>query len=235
MNDGAAHSWSRRRLLTGGLVGAAGLASAALVGCSGSAGGGAASADEISQLRAKVQRLSYNTASGGGVAVKHMPHPDTGDPTVPLYEVFAFNRDFAFCRVDTNPQAFKMKTYAMGEVVIPANQFFMAMNVTTIDQYAVKTNADKTVAAIMRGGLNCSTEVGQAQSRVGDRNAAEHATYRIDALDGGVGGGKAGDKFTFTVFFDAKEAPINHGIFGPEFAFTGDIVDGEITIVDPNA
>ena len=49
----------------------------------------------------------------------------------------------------------------------------------------------------------------------------EHATYRIEAVDGGVGGGPAGDSFAFTVFFDPDEAPLNHDIFGPEFTFTG--------------
>lgn len=52
-------------------------------------------------------------------------------------------------------------------------------------------------------------------------------------MDGGVGGGEASDSFAFTVFFDPEEAPVNYAIFGPEFTFTGRIVDGEVTIVDP--
>lgn len=86
----------------------------------------------------------------------------------------------------------------------------------------------------MRGGLSCSTEVGQATTTFGSRSASEHATYEIQAVDGGVGGGKAGDRFAFTVFFDPTDAPpTNHAIFGPKFTFTGDMVEGEITIVDP--
>ena len=51
--------------------------------------------------------------------------------------------------------------------------------------------------------------------------------------DAGIGGGKAGDTFAFTAFFDPVKAPVNHGIFGPKFTFTGKMVEGEITIVDP--
>ena len=52
-------------------------------------------------------------------------------------------------------------------------------------------------------------------------------------MDGGPGGGAAGDIFAFTVFFDREEAPVNYSIFGPEFTFTGEMVEGEISIVDP--
>src|SRR5262249_24066086 len=173
--------------------------------------------------------------SGGGVNVKTMPDPETGQPTVPLPEVFSFDRNHAICRVDTNPEAFTMSTYGMGEVRIAPHHFFMAMAATTIDQFAVTTIADGTRTVVMRGGLACSTEVGQATVTIGSRTVSEHATYRIEAVDGGIGGGKAGDRFAFTVFFDPNEAPVNHGIFGPEATFTGEMVLGEITIVDPNA
>jgi hypothetical protein len=77
--------------------------------------------------------------------------------------------------------------------------------------------------------------LGQATLTIGSRTEVEHATYRIEAVDGGIGGGPAGDRFAFTVFFDPEEAPVNHAVFGPEFTFTGEMVAGEITIVDPNA
>jgi hypothetical protein len=88
---------------------------------------------------------------------------------------------------------------------------------------------------VMRGGLDCSTEVGQATVTIGSRSAAEHATYKVEAVDGGPGGGSAGDTFAFTAFFDPEDAPVNHAIFGPEFTFTGLMVEGEITILDPRA
>ena len=186
-------------------------------------------------LEAKVRRLSYSTASGGGVNLKMMPHPVTGEVTVPLEEVFSFDRSHAMCRVDTNRYAFKMQTFNSGEVVIPANQFFMAMVVTTIDQFLVSTAADGKRQVTMRGGLSCRTEVGLTSVTLGSRTAAEHATYEIEAVDVGVGGGSAGDSFAFTVFFDPGQAPVNRAIFGPRATFTGKMVEGEITIVDPNA
>ncbi len=190
---------------------------------------------ELSALRDKVRALSYNTASGGGINLKMMPDPETGKPTVELPEVFSFDRNHAICRVDTHPARFAMPTYAMGTVTIEPHNFYMSMEVTTIDQYVVTTNADGARSVEMRGGLSCATEVGQTAVTIGSRTASEHATYKIVAVDGGIGGGKAGDSFAFTVYFDPNDAPVNHDIFGPEFTFTGEMVAGEVTIVDPNA
>lgn len=189
---------------------------------------------EVTELQGRVRRLSYNTASGGGVNLKLMPDPESGEPTVPLEEVFSFDRNYAMCRVDTNIQAFKMPTHEMGEVVVEPHQFFMSMVATSIEQYDVTSEPDGSQRVLMRGGLDCATEVGQANLTLGSRTVAEHATYRIEAVDGGIGGGEAGDSFAFTVFFDPDEAPVNYAIFGPEFTFTGQMVAGEITIVDPS-
>ncbi len=186
---------------------------------------------ELEALRRKVRALSYNVASGGGINRKMMPDPATGQATVPLDEVFSFDRNHAICRVDTNTQAFTMPTYTLGDVVIQPNRFFMAMASTTVDQFAVTTAADGKRHATLRGGLSCATEVAQATTKLGSRTAAEHATYKIDAVDGGVG--KGGGSFAFTVFFDQREAPVNYSIFGPTATFTGDLVEGQITITDP--
>ncbi|MGQ0569456.1 MAG: hypothetical protein ACT4P5_08010 [Armatimonadota bacterium] len=213
------------------------LAAAVLIGVLWTARAGthrlAALQGEVRILQDRVRRLSYNTASGGGVNLKLMPDPVTGAPTVPLEEVFSFDRNHAICRVDTNPRAFRMRTFKLGEVVIEPHKFFMTMVATSVEQYRVTTRPDGTRRVTMRGGLSCATEVGQAKVTLGSRTAAEHATYLIEAVDGGIGGGKAGDAFAFTVFFDPKDAPVNYRIFGPRFTFTGKMVDGEITITDP--
>ena len=66
----------------------------------------------------------------------------------------------------------------------------------------------------------------------GDRMASEPASFRVTAVDGGMGGGGAGDSFEFTTFFDETQAPLNFNIFGPEFTFTGTMTSGEITVKD---
>ena len=189
--------------------------------------------EEIATLREKVSELSRPWASGGGVNVKMMPDPKTRKPTSRMDEVFSFDLNHAICRVDTNPFAFVMPTHEMGELVIEANQFFMFMVATIVESYEFSTLADGRHQVILEGGLDCATEIGQAAVTIGSRTAAEHAAFRIKAVDGGFGGGKVGDNFAFTVFFDKHEAPVNYAIFGPEFTFTGKMVDGEITIRDP--
>lgn len=226
---------SRRKMLRGSSLAAMGLGVAALVGCGDDDGSPSTASGAQPALQALISRLSYSTASGGGVNLKLMPHPETGEATVPLAEVFSFDRNHAFCRVDTNPEAFVMPTFSMGELLIEPYSFYMAMDVTAVEQWEIETIDETSRRVVFRGGLDCATEVGQADAKIGDRTASEHATYRIEAVDGGVGGGAAGDSFAFTVFFDPEEAPLNHAIFGPEFTFTGEMVSGEITIIDPSA
>jgi len=121
----------------------------------------------------------------------------------------------------------------VGVVTVPANSFFMQMVAKTINRYAVTTLPGGERKVTMRGGLSCTTEVGQGRVRIGSRSAAEHATYLIEAVDGGIGGGAAGDSFAFTAFFDPQEAPVNYAIFGPKFTITGEMIEGEITITNP--
>jgi hypothetical protein len=188
---------------------------------------------QVGILQDKVRQLSYNTASGGGINVKFMPDPATGKPTVPLEEQFSFDRNHAICRVATNTRAFTMPTYELGEVIVPPHRFFMDMETTTVDKYEVATLADGKRKVTMQGGLSCATEIGQTTVTLGSRTAKEHATYMVEAVDAGRGGGQAGDSFAFTVFFDPKDAPLNYKIFGPQATFTGKMLEGEITIVDP--
>ena len=150
---------------------------------------------EVRELRAKVMQLSYNTASGGGINLKMMVDPATGDATVPMEEVFSFDRNHAMCRVETNTEAFKMSTFSLGEIIIQPHQFFMSMVATSIEQFTVSTAADGTKEVVMRGGLDCATEVGRAEITIGSRTSAERATYEIRAVDGGIGGGEVGDQF----------------------------------------
>ena len=184
-------------------------------------------------LEAELSRILLSAASGGGLNMKMMPHPETGEATVPLPEVFSFDSNHAFCRVDTNREAFIMSTYAMGDLLIEENEFFMAMSTTSIDDFSVSKNSDGQNTVTITGGLDCSTEVAKANMTLGSREVAEYAEYKIQAIDGGVGGGAAGDEFKFTVYFDPETAPVNYSIFGPEFTFTGDMVEGEITIPSP--
>jgi hypothetical protein len=121
----------------------------------------------------------------------------------------------------------------MGRVVIEPHQFFMAMHADTVGIDSIRRNGDGSLTATMLGSLFCTTFAGTSSVSVGDRDAKEHARFKIEATDGGIGGSAPPDKFAFTVYFDPKEAPVNHGIFGPEATFTGEMIAGKITIGPP--
>jgi hypothetical protein len=124
------------------------------------AGGCASTADsEIAALRSRVARLSQPAASGGGVKVKMMPDPATGATIVPIEEAFTFDRYHAICRVDTNPHAFEMPTYRMGEVTVAPHTFFMAMSASTIEDFKIETLPNGHRKVSMRGNLACVREV----------------------------------------------------------------------------
>jgi hypothetical protein len=169
------------------------------------------------------------TASGTGVNLKLMLDRD-GEPTVPLRELFGFDPYYAQCVIEDNPTAFAMDTYEMGRVVVEPHTFFMAMYAHDISLVGIHDAGGGKRLAKLTGDLGCLTEVGTASGRVGSRQAEEPAFFEIEAVDGGHGGGAVGDQFTFVVYFDPERAPINHGIFGPNPTFTGELIAGEVTI-----
>jgi hypothetical protein len=195
--------------------------------------GGLATGSGLLSVRSGGAQTEQLTASGGGVNLKLMPNPGGGDP-VPLRELFSFDAHYAQCVIEDNPTAFAMETHEMGRVVVDAHTFFMAMYALDISLVSVTDAGGGKRVAKLTGALGCLTEVGTATGRVGSRTASEPAFFEIEAADGGHGGGAARDSFAFTVYFDPKRAPVNHGIFGPNPVFTGELVVGEVTIGAPS-
>jgi hypothetical protein len=168
-------------------------------------------------------------ASGTGVNLKLMLDQD-GQPTVPLRELFGFDSFYAQCVIEDNITAFSMDTYEMGRVVIEPHGFFMAMYAHEISLVSITDGGNGTRIAKLTGDLGCLTEAGTASGRVGSRDVEEPAFFEIEAVDGGHGGGSARDQFSFVVYFSPEQAPVNHGIFGPNPTFTGELIAGEVTI-----
>ena len=117
--------------------------------------------------------------------------------------------------------------------MIEPHTFFMAMYAHKVSLVSITDAGGGKRVAKLSGALSCATEAGTATGRVGSRTATEPAFFEIEATDGGHGGGAAGDRFAFTVFFDPQQAPLNHAIFGPNPTFTGELITGEITIAAP--
>jgi hypothetical protein len=172
------------------------------------------------------------TVSGAGVNVKQMPAA-SGSGTVSMRESFSFDAHYAQCIVEDNADAFAMDTNAMGKVTIPPHSFFMGMYANDVSLVSIRRGNNNTRVARLTGSLGCATYAGLANTSVGSRTATEPAFFEIEATDGGHGGAAAGDAFSFTVYFDAMQAPINNAIFGPKFTFTGEMVAGEVTIDTP--
>ena len=198
--------------------------------------------DDKTALEGQVGELAGIAAFGGGVNEKSMPtRPEMGGVAHVMDEVFSFSTEFALCRVDTNFTDFVMPTNGLGEIPIQAHTFYMAMASNNIESYEISTNADGSTQIVLNGTLDCFTEVDLSENALvpaafkvvhGSRMTPEPASFRVTAIDGGMGGGGAGDRFEFTTFFDPQQAPFNHAVFGPEFTFTGTMTSGEITVKD---
>src|SRR5215210_1127014 len=187
--------------------------------------GGLIAGSALSGVRSVLAQPEQVAVSGGGVNVKLMPGPD-GGAMVPLRESFGFDAHYAQCIIEDNPAAFAMDTFAMGRVVIEAHQFFMAMYSNEMSIVSIKRGDGGKRVAKLAGQLGCATYAGTASASFGSRTAIEPALFEIEAVDGGHGGGTAGDRFAFTVFFDPQQAPLNHAIFGPKPTFTGEMAAG---------
>ena len=127
-----------------------------------------------------------------------------------------------------------MDTFDMGRVVIEPHQFFMAMYADTVGIDQIRQER-KRVPHRHPARLACSARPSPAprRRRVGSREARSTPASRSRRPMAGIGSDAPPDRFAFTVYFDPKEAPVNHGIFGPEFTFTGEMIAGKITIGPP--
>src|SRR5439155_18319738 len=114
----------------------------------------------------------------------------------------------------------------MGTVEIQAHTFFMAMYSTDVNWVGVRRGDGGARIAQLEGRLGCATYAALPDTTVGSPTSLEIASFEIVAVDGGRGGGSAGDSFAFTVLFDPVLAPVNHAIFGPRPTFTGTMVAG---------
>jgi hypothetical protein len=183
--------------------------------------------DEAKSEQEKILKsLEAYVAYGGGTNIKPMPDPATGKPTVQLEEVWHFDLDRAFCRVDNNPQAFAMDTYKMGRVVVDANSFSMVMVTMDVQIPEFSVTPEGTTKLRMTGDVSCSTVASVANVKVGGRDVIEPAPFEIIA----VHDEKAGDSFAFTAFFQPHTAPMNYAIFSPKATFTGKMQTGGLTI-----
>ena len=183
--------------------------------------------DEARSGQEKILKsLDGYVAYGGGSNIKYMPDPVTGKPTVPLEEVWHFDLDRAFCRVDNNPQAFAMDTHKMGRVIVDANSFSMVMLTRDVQIPEFSVTPGGPAKLRMTGDISCSTVASVANTKVGGRDVIEPAPFEIVA----VHDDKVGDSFAFTVSFQPDQAPLNYAIFGPKFTFTGKMQTGGVTI-----
>lgn len=165
-------------------------------------------------------------AYGGGTNIKFLPDPVTKEPTVPSQEVWHFDLNFAYCRIDNNPEAFLMPTYSLGEVLIDANSFSMVMLSKQVGVNGFTVTPEGAAKLRLTGQVGCATAASSAGVKIGSRVAEESASFEIVAVDDDV----AGDSFAFTVFFQPTTAPVNNAIFGPKATFTGQVKNGGVTI-----
>ncbi len=224
---------SRNSFLKRALFGGAGLAALAL---GTAAVSGRSERDkleeDLGEAREKIAflRQSY-IASGGGVNLKRMPDK-SGEEKVEMREIFSFDRYHAMCTVETVSEAFVMPTYAMDEIKVEPNEFFMEMITTEVTGFHVKEDPEtRRLVATMDGSLDCATYAATSTISIGSRTEAEKASFRIEARD--TSGQELPNKtqpFKFTVFFDEEDAPVNRRIFGPEFTFTGEMISGQVAV-----
>ncbi len=191
------------------------------------AGGAAVGFLGRSAVLAPPSIINNYVAFGGGSNLKYMLDPSTGQPTVPLEELFYFDLKHAFCRVDNNSQAFAMDTYSMGHVVVEPNSFYMLMLAEDVEVSGFTATPDGTATLELTGKITCDTSATVASTKFGGRDIKEVAPYKITVKHDP----NSGDSFAFRTFFQPDQAPVNNSIFGPDSSFTGQMKTGSITIV----
>lgn len=134
-----------------------------------------------------------------------------------LVSTFAFTDEYVHCVASTNDGTFTMSTYSMGNVTIPKNAFFMAIDSVLVESVK-KTEAGKVE---MTGKAKSIT-------RVGDKYEEAVVPFKMAAVDGGPGHSK--DSLVITAYYSQDTSPMQLAIFGPEAHFGHGILTGDIFV-----
>jgi len=186
--------------------------------------------DALSAKRDYARLLRTKVGFGGGTNLKMMKNAKGED--VPMREVFSFDPYHVSCKVEDVAGSFVLPTHSRGPVNVEAHGFFMVMESNSLTSVTYGKDAGGRDQVKLKGTLDCATAAATATVSIGSKSAYELAQFEAIAVDGGVGGGKAGDSFAITVFFEERTAPVQYSIFGAEFTFTGKMIEGEITITE---
>lgn len=151
-----------------------------------------------------------------------------------LRGIFSFDPSFVSFFIDTNEDAFVLPTFSLGNLSIDPHSFSVAMLAKVTSSAVFSTTADGRPQVKVKGAGSCGTAASanagtQIIGHVHAEGEKEDAKFELTAVDGGEGGGVAGDHLSLTLFFD-EASHTNFEIWGPKVTFAGEIASGEITI-----
>jgi len=154
---------------------------------------------------------------GVGTEIVERPRDHDG-VAFDLTSTFAFTSDSFHCVVATNDRPFPMRTYALGTVHVPKNQFFMALDSVRIERVASAAGGRVEITGLVR-----------SRTRIGSSYEDAVVPFFAVAIDGGPG--PQNDLLLFTVFYNHADSPLQLAHFGPGATFgqaegviAGDIV-----------
>ena len=184
----------------------------------------------------RLDRISHNFASGGGKVKRTFPSSEQGQ-VVQLNDFFSFDRHHFIYESSGNDENFFLNTDIIDNLEILKDSYTLFINAQSISNFKI-TQYDSNGYRLSFEGIavinfDFNTNDNPEVFKEFKSDEVEHAMFKVELIDGGIGGSSAGDSIEITLKPNSVDAPLLFKVFGDNEIFSGKLDVAEITINNP--
>ena len=190
----------------------------------------------ILEMEDRLDRINHNFASGGGKITRSFPSSKS-DSIVQLNDFFSFDRHHFLYESSGNEGDFFLNTDVIDNLEILKDSYYLLINAKSISNFKV-SQYDSNGYRLSFDGIaiidfNFKTKVNSEIFDDIKMDEVEHAMFKVELIDGGIGGSSSGDSIEITLKPNSVDAPLLFKVFGDNEIFSGKLDIAEITINNP--
>ena len=188
------------------------------------------------ELEDRLDRISHNFASGGGKVIRTFPSVESGK-VVQLDDFFSFDRHHFIYESSGNENNMFLNTDVIDNLEIIKDTYYLFIDAQSISKFSVSQYNGNGYKLDFEGLalIDFKFETANISSNFSDSQSEEieHSMFKVEVIDGGIGGASAGDSIEITLKPNSVDAPLLYAVFGDNEVFSGKLYASEITINNP--
>ena len=154
-----------------------------------------------------------------------------------MNDFFSFDRHHFIYESSGNDENFFLNTDIIDNLEILKDSYTLFINAQSISNFKI-TQYDSNGYRLSFEGIalinfDFNTNDNPEVFEEFKSDEVEHAMFKVEMIDGGIGGSSAGDSIEITLKPNSVDAPLLFKVFGDNEIFSGKLDVAEITINNP--